>query len=79
MVVEGVVARPVVIAAPVVAAPVVVEPVVAAPSKDDINWSKKLFMVRNIFSGVETSEVVDRLEKCNVKVLVMVNALMEEM
>ena len=79
MVVEGVVARPVVIAAPVVAAPVVVEPVVAAPSKDDINWSKKLFMVRNIYLGVEMSEVMDRLKQCSGNVVMVVNDLMEEM
>ena len=74
MVVKPVVARPV-----VVAAPVVVEPVVAAPSEDEIKWSEEIFMVRNIFPGVETSGVVDRLEQCNGNVLVVVNALMEEM
>ena len=74
VVVKPVVARPV-----VVAAPVVVEPVVAAPSEDEIKWSEEIFMVRNIFPGVETSEVVDRLEQCNGNVLVVVNALMEEM
>uniref|UniRef100_M4BST0 Uncharacterized protein n=1 Tax=Hyaloperonospora arabidopsidis (strain Emoy2) TaxID=559515 RepID=M4BST0_HYAAE len=41
------------------------EPVVAAPSEDEIKWSEEIFMVRNIFPGVETSEVVDRLEQCN--------------
>ena len=79
VIVEPVVAGPVVFYALVVAAPVVVEPVVAAPSEDEIKWSKELFMVRNISPGAETSEVVDRLEQCNSNVLVMVNALMEEM
>ena len=63
----------------VIAALVVVEPVVAAPSEDEIKWSEELFMVRNIFAGKETSEVVDRLEQCNGNVLVVVNALLEEM
>ena len=79
MVVELVVSGPVVIATPVVDVPVVVEPVVAVPSEDEIKWSEKLFMVRNIFSGVETSEVMERLEKCNGNVLVVVNDLMEDM
>uniref|UniRef100_M4BF70 Uncharacterized protein n=1 Tax=Hyaloperonospora arabidopsidis (strain Emoy2) TaxID=559515 RepID=M4BF70_HYAAE len=63
VVVEPVVTRPVVVAAPVVAAPVVVEPVVAAPSEGEIKWSEGIFTVRNIAPGVETSEVVDRLEQ----------------
>ena len=56
VVVEPVVAGPVLIATPVV-----VEPVVAAPSDYVIKWSIKLFMVPIIFSGVETSKVMDRL------------------
>uniref|UniRef100_M4BWC7 PB1 domain-containing protein n=1 Tax=Hyaloperonospora arabidopsidis (strain Emoy2) TaxID=559515 RepID=M4BWC7_HYAAE len=79
VVVEPMVVEPVVVAAPVVVEPIVVEPVVAAPSLDEIKWSEELFMVRNIFPGVETSAVVDRLEQCNGNVLVVVNALMEEM
>uniref|UniRef100_M4C369 Uncharacterized protein n=1 Tax=Hyaloperonospora arabidopsidis (strain Emoy2) TaxID=559515 RepID=M4C369_HYAAE len=58
--------------APVEEAPVVVEPV------DEIKWLEELFMVRNIFAGEETSEVVDRLEQCNGNVLVVVNALLEK-
>uniref|UniRef100_M4B7P5 Uncharacterized protein n=1 Tax=Hyaloperonospora arabidopsidis (strain Emoy2) TaxID=559515 RepID=M4B7P5_HYAAE len=56
VVVEPVVAGPVLIATPVV-----VKPVVAAPSDYVIKWSKKLFIVPIIFSGVETSKVMDRL------------------
>ncbi|CAI5733063.1 unnamed protein product [Hyaloperonospora brassicae] len=60
--------------------PVVVEPpVTTAPTEDEIKWSEELFMVRNIFPGVETSAVVSRLEQCNGNVLVVLNALMEEM
>uniref|UniRef100_A0AAV1UCF1 Uncharacterized protein n=1 Tax=Peronospora matthiolae TaxID=2874970 RepID=A0AAV1UCF1_9STRA len=36
-------------------------------------------MVRNIFLGVETREVVDRLEQCNGNVLVVVSGLTNEM
>ena len=53
-----VVVEPMVDGPVVVAAPVVVEPVVAATSEDEIKWLEELFMVRNIFPAVKTSEFV---------------------
>uniref|UniRef100_A0AAV1U790 Uncharacterized protein n=1 Tax=Peronospora matthiolae TaxID=2874970 RepID=A0AAV1U790_9STRA len=52
--------------------------VVAAPSKDELKCSKDLSMVHNIYRGVQTSEIVDRLGQCNGNVLVVVNVLLEE-
>uniref|UniRef100_M4B6C7 CUE domain-containing protein n=1 Tax=Hyaloperonospora arabidopsidis (strain Emoy2) TaxID=559515 RepID=M4B6C7_HYAAE len=74
-----VVVEPVVDGPVVVAALAVVEPVFAASSEDEIKWSEELFMVRNNFPGVETSEVVNRLEQCNGNMLVVVDDVMYEM
>ncbi|RLN14662.1 hypothetical protein BBJ28_00000308 [Nothophytophthora sp. Chile5] len=60
-----------------VEAPVVVEPPVQ--SEEELQWSTELSMVRDIFPGVETAVVIDRLEQCNGNVEVVLNALMEEM
>uniref|UniRef100_A0AAV1TVT0 Uncharacterized protein n=1 Tax=Peronospora matthiolae TaxID=2874970 RepID=A0AAV1TVT0_9STRA len=39
---------------------------------------REIFVVRNIFLAVESSEVRDRLEQCNGNVLVVVYVLMDE-
>ncbi|KAI9922894.1 hypothetical protein PsorP6_000322 [Peronosclerospora sorghi] len=65
--------------APVDEALVVVESVVPAQTEEEIKWSAELSMVRDIFPGVETDAVIDRLEQCNGNVQVVLNALMEEM
>ncbi|KAJ0410704.1 hypothetical protein ATCC90586_008289 [Pythium insidiosum] len=70
-------------AAPIEEAPVVVvaEPEVVevvAPSADELKWATQLAVVRDIFPGVATELVIDRLEQCNGNVEVVVNALMEQ-
>ncbi|GLD92719.1 hypothetical protein PINS_up001298 [Pythium insidiosum] len=71
-------------AAPIEEAPVVVvaEPevveVVTPPSAEELKWATQLALVRDIFPGVATEIVIDRLEQCNGNVEVVVNALMEQ-
>ncbi|GMF64902.1 unnamed protein product [Phytophthora lilii] len=66
--------------APVEETPVVVEPAVpVVTEEEELKWSAELSMVRDIFPGVETATVIDRLEQCNGNVQVVLNALMEEM
>merc|ERR1712137_328897 len=65
--------------APVEEAPVVVQPAVPVLTEEEIKWSAELSMVRDIFPGMETAVVIDRLEQCNGNVQVVLNALMEEM
>lgn len=48
-------------------------------TEEELKWSAELSMVRDIFPGVETAIVIDRLEQCNGNVQVVLNALMEEM
>ncbi|POM62165.1 hypothetical protein PHPALM_28711 [Phytophthora palmivora] len=60
--------------------PVVVEtPATPVVTEEELKWSAELSMVRDIFPGVETATVIDRLEQCNGNVQVVLNALMEEM
>ncbi|POM78365.1 Hypothetical protein PHPALM_4113 [Phytophthora palmivora] len=60
--------------------PVVVEtPAAPVVTEEELKWSAELSMVRDIFPGVETATVIDRLEQCNGNVQVVLNALMEEM
>ncbi|KAG6612699.1 Ubiquitin system component Cue [Phytophthora cinnamomi] len=60
--------------------PVVVEtPAAPVVTEEELKWSAELSMVRDIFPGVETAVVIDRLEQCNGNVQVVLNALMEEM
>ncbi|RLN48543.1 hypothetical protein BBJ29_003583 [Phytophthora kernoviae] len=59
-------------------APVVVEPAAPVVTEEELKWSAELSMVRDIFPGVETVIVIDRLEQCNGNVQVVLNALMEE-
>ncbi|CAI5715744.1 unnamed protein product [Peronospora destructor] len=65
--------------APVEEALVVVEPVAAVLTEGEIKWSAELSMVRDIFPGVKSAVLIDRLEQCNGNVQVVLNALMEEM
>jgi hypothetical protein len=65
--------------APVEETPVVVEPAAPVQTEEEIKWSAELSMVRDIFPGVETAVVIDRLEQCNGNVQVVLNSLMEEM
>ncbi|KAG7400990.1 hypothetical protein PHYBOEH_003580 [Phytophthora boehmeriae] len=60
-------------------APVVVEPAAPVLTEEELKWAAELSMVRDIFPGVETAVVIDRLEQCNGNVQVVLNALMEEM
>ncbi|UIZ20809.1 hypothetical protein KXD40_000181 [Peronospora effusa] len=60
-------------------APVVVEPAAPVLTEGEIKWSAELSMVRDIFPGVESAVLIDRLEQCNGNVQVVLNALMEEM
>ncbi|KAG7389935.1 hypothetical protein PHYPSEUDO_009193 [Phytophthora pseudosyringae] len=60
--------------------PVVVEtPAAPVVTEEELKWSAELSMVRDIFPGVESAVVIDRLEQCNGNVQVVLNALMEEM
>ncbi|KAG2774995.1 hypothetical protein JG687_00004035 [Phytophthora cactorum] len=60
--------------------PVVVEtPATPVVTEEELKWSAEVSMVRDIFPGVETAIVIDRLEQCNGNVQVVLNALMEEM
>ncbi|CAH0516480.1 unnamed protein product [Peronospora belbahrii] len=60
-------------------APVVVPSAAPVLTEEEMKWSAELSMVRDIFPGVETAVVIDRLEQCNGNVQVVLNALMEEM
>ena len=65
--------------APVEEVPVVVEPAAPVLTESEMKWSAELSMVRDIFPGVESTILIDRLEQCNGNVQVVLNALMEEM
>ncbi|CAI5738372.1 unnamed protein product [Peronospora destructor] len=58
---------------------VVVEPVAPVLTEGEIKWSAELSMVRDIFPGVESAVLIDRLGQCNGNVQVVLNALMEEL
>ncbi|KAE9319568.1 hypothetical protein PF001_g5818 [Phytophthora fragariae] len=71
--------EPTPVAAVVEETPVVVEaPAAPVVTEEELKWSAELSMVRDIFPGVETAVVIDRLEQCNGNVQVVLNALVEE-
>lgn len=65
--------------APAKEASVTVQSAVPVLTKEEMKWSAELSMVRDIFPGVETADLIDRLQQCNGNVQVVLNALMEEM
>ncbi|OWZ14791.1 hypothetical protein PHMEG_00011673 [Phytophthora megakarya] len=66
--------------APVEETPVVVEaPAAPVETEEVLKWSFELSMMRDIFPGLNSDVVIDRLEQCNGNVQVVLNSLMEEM